>query len=493
MRTRHLAPLAIGVALSLALVPLASASGAGSPDRERAAAPIVKVSGWTRLSSGDVSSLSEPHALPLGSGGSQVIWYQQDTASSESIRTRVVNERGRPATDVLAVVKNWAGVISDPKIIDHGNERMVVFAGIRSTNPGEIYDGPMAYATSTDGKSWSLGNGSLSETGYAYASYGTAAVDDAGTPLIGVVASSTSFVTLHRGISPTVPASSGDWQTVSLSGNTYDASLGRDSATGRTWAVWIQDFGNKAQKGVIAQKVYPTPLGDWQKAPKSTRKNGDFLAPDQGVAVASRVGGEVWAAYKVGYPTANQIALWRVGSKEVMTVRAPDVDRITLQPAPNGRLWLAWYSGTSTKIKVTRTNSAVTRFGEVRSLKPPTKKGSYSNVWEMGGSGRGGPLHLVVNAQIGVSEPQIWYQKVLPGLRLVLSPRTLNRGRVVATVTDAGSPVTNAKVKFLGSSKATNGQGKVTFKVGGGVKDGKYKAVATKAGYARGHGVVTVT
>lgn len=496
MHPRRLAVplLAAATAAALALPAAGAAQPQAGPDHSGVAA-AAKVGKWTRLSERNVSSLSEPHALALGSGGVQVIWYSEDTASSESIRARTVKENGRVGSPIVSVVKGWSTLVDDPKIINNGASRMVVFGGIRSTNPGEKFYGPMAYATSSNGTSWTLGGGSLTQTGYAYASYGTAAVDDGGVPLVGVVASSTNFVTLHRGISPQVPAPSGDWTTnQSLTGYTYSASLGRDLRSGDTWAVWVQDFGTTPHSGILAQRVYPTPVGSWQKAPASTASNGDFLAPDQGVAVASRVGGQVWAAYKVGYPTANKIRLWRVGSSNAgFTVRSKDVRRISLLPGPGGRLWLAWYTGTSARLHVARTNPGVTKLGIVRSLKPPTKRGSYSNVWETSGSGRGGPLHLVINAQIGAADPQIWYQKVLPGLTLVASPRSLNKGKVVAKVADAGAPVAGARVRFLGKTKTTRANGTVVFKVKASVAKGKQKMTAKKGGYAQGHAVVKVT
>jgi len=202
----------------------------------------------------------------------------------------------------------------------------------------------------------------------------------------------------------------------------------------------------------------------------------------------------VWAAYKVGYPTANKIALWQLGTKHTLLVNAPDVRKIALLPGAGGRLWLAWYSGSSSKVKVTRTNPAVSRFGAVATIKPPTSKTyPYPNVWSLGGTGRGGPLHLVANAAIGISAPQIWYRKVLPGLTLVASPRRLDKGTVVAKVTDAGKAVAGARVSFLGHTKTTSRLGIARFTVGVAAPKGKKPLTASKAGYARGHAVVTVT
>jgi len=179
--------------------------------------------------------------------------------------------------------------------------------------------------------------------------------------------------------------------------------------------------------------------------------------------VASRKGGQVWAAYKVGYPTANRIRLWHVGTKQGFTVSSKDVRRIALMPGLNGRLWLAWTVGSGI-IKVARTNTAVTRIGAVRSLRPPTKRGSYSSTNAVAGTGLGGALHLLVNAQIGSAAPQIWYQRVPPGLTVNASPGKLSSGRLTVKVTDAGSPVSGAKVVFRGSAKKTSGNGTVVFR-----------------------------
>jgi hypothetical protein len=236
--------------------------------------------------------------------------------------------------------------------------------------------------------------------------------------------------------------------------------------------------------------VYP-PTGALTKAPGSS-KGTSSLDPGQNVAVASRLGGQIWVAYKIGYPTANQIGLWRLGSTKVVKVHAPDVRHITLQPGLGGRLWLAWSDG-SARIFVTRTNVANTRVGAVRRFAPPTKKGSYPSVWSLSGTGSKGKLHLVLDAQVGLKAPQIWYQRVIPGLQLAVSPRSLNHGAVTATVTDAGAPVAHATVTFRGQSKKTNAKGKASFRVAATVKSGRYPMVSKHLGYARASVRVRVT
>ena len=256
--------------------------------------------------------------------------------------------------------------------------------------------------------------------------------------------------------------------------------------------LWYSNSSTASQNGVLAQRVWPKPIGA-QKQRTAVVDQGDSLSPQQGVAVASRKGGGVYAAYKVGYPTANKIRVWKVGTKQGFTVRTTDADHISLLTGPGGRLWLVWDANGGSKVKVARTNTQATRIGVVRSLKPPIKKGTYGYVWATGGSGAGGPLHLLVNGQIGATSPQIWYQKVLAGLKLTASPKKLDFGKVVAKVSDAGKAISGATVTFRGSSKKTGAKGTATFKVARGVKSGKYPVLAKKSGYARGRAVVTVT
>lgn len=360
---------------------LLGAQAAASNGAHRSLERAGKVSGWTQLSAGPVGTvLSQPAALQTGSG-MQAIWYQDDGAK-ESIRSRIVSGSGKVASPVVNVVTGWNGLIDDPKIINHGAQRMVVFAGIPA-NLGSPLNGPLIYATSSKGTSWVVNtSNSLSETKYAYASYGTAALDNGGSPFVGVFASSSTYMTLHDGISPGIPASSGDFTTTKgLGCCAYDAGLGKDTTNGSIWAVWYSNASANNQNGILAQRVSPS-LGSWMQAPGSSIK-GNSLDPGQDVAVASRRGGGVWAAYKVGYPTANKIRLWHVGTKQGFLIKGKDVRHITLTPGLNGRLWLAWTDGRPS-VHVTRTNPAVTRIGAVRTLKVPTKRGSYPSVYSIG-------------------------------------------------------------------------------------------------------------
>jgi hypothetical protein len=494
-RRWKLIPCVLLTSVALVVPTQGAVSGAAASKSHSAAASsgTAKAGKWIQLSSSaGVSIINEPSALRLRTGGIQVIWRQQDGPNSESIRTRIVKESGRIGSPISTVVKGWSSVVDDPRIIPHGAKRLVAFGGIRSTDVGETLTGEMAYATSGNGTKWKLGPGSLTKTTSAYASYGTAAVDDGGTPIVGVNASSTSQVTLHRGIDSSRPAAAPDWMTKSGTFGccAYHAALAQDAKNDRVWTAWYSNSSTASHAGILAEKVWPKPVAKALKAPGSS-KGTSALDPGQQVALAASSSGGIFVAYKVGYPTANHIRIWEVGTRHTLTIGAKDVTFISLQPGTQGRLWLAWLARSQNLIHVARTNAAVTHLGAVRSIIPPG--GHSATVWNVTGAGSAGPFHLVVNAQSPSKKPQIWYQKVAPGLTLVAKPHKLDKGVVVAKVSDAGRAVPHAKVTFRGQTKLTNGRGITKFRVPGTAPSGRYAMTAKKAGYFPGHASVRVT
>jgi hypothetical protein len=486
--------LLTSVALVVPTQGAVSGAAASRPQAPAQSHGPAKAGRWVQLSSSSgISSIHQPSVMRLRSGGIQVVWPQGDAGSTESIRSRIVKESGRIGSPISTVVKGWSDVVDDPRVIAHGAKRLVAFGGLRSPDVGETLTGEMAYSTSGNGTKWKLGAGSLTHTTYAYASYGSSAIDDGGTPIVGVNAPTAgSQVTLHRGIDSSRPAAAADWTTKSGAFGccAYHSALAQDARSDQVWTAWYSNSSTRAHLGILAEKVFPKPVGKVRKAPGSST-GSNSLDPGQQVALAASSSGGIFVAYKVGYPTANHIRIWEVGTRHTLTISAKDVTFISLQPGTQGRLWLAWLSRSQNVIHVARTNAAVTHLGAVRSVAPPG--GHSATVWNVTGAGSAGPFHLVVNAQPLGKKAQIWYQKVSPGLTLVAKPRSLDKGVVTAKVTDAGKAVAHAKVTFRGQSKQTNGRGIAKFRVPGSAHSGRYAMTATKAGYFRGHASVKVT
>jgi hypothetical protein len=176
-----------------------------------------------------------------------------------------------------------------------------------------------------------------------------------------------------------------------------------------------------------------------------------------------------------------------VGAQKAKKVkRHRDAGHTLLAPAPGGRLWMAW--DRNGRIFALRTDPDAARFGAVVSSKPP--KGS-TTIYRLNADAAQGNLDLLALAD----RPEglgYWHARILPGLALAANPGKVEPGgKVKLTVTDAGDPIAGAKAKLALPGKGTdpagttNAKGQVQLEVPKGTKQGKYKATATKAGYAK--------
>jgi hypothetical protein len=151
---------------------------------------------------------------------------------------------------------------------------------------------------------------------------------------------------------------------------------------------------------------------------------------------------------------------------------------------------LYWWKAGAGVIDAVRTNPGATRFGAVTPI--PTPQGS-TQVWDVDGNASGGPLQLVVNS--GYTREQLFSTVVRPDLSVKASPASISAargGRFTVAVSDAGTAVRGATVRFAGRRKVTGPGGRVTFSVARGTKQGRYPVAVTAAGYAQTDATVTV-
>ena len=466
-----------------ALAALAAGSLAAAPSAQ--AGPPGH---WTRLTTTHLQNIAEPSLTRFG-GKLEVVWTQHDTVDTSSIRAKAISTGGAAQT-THTVVSGWSGLVDDPAVIATGGHLLVAFGGVRSGSPSEKYDGAMAYATSTNGASFALGSGALTHTSDASSDYGMDAVDDAGTPYVSVVAGSSDHVTLHRGLDVNFPAATPDQVTSSTGNYAYSSALARDSQTSDVYAAWYSNGTNK--DGIWAQRVWPS-TGALVKAPGSTTSHGS-LAPDEKVALASRPGGGVWAAYVVGWPLASKIRLWKVGTSTYRDIKAPGAKEIALTAGVGGRLWVAWNDNNT--VRAVRSNKTVTRFGAVRSASGPSAK-AYGSIYKIAIDGSKGPLDVVVNADVpGQNYQALYHTQLYAPLSVKLSRTAVTSssgGSVTVTVTEAGSPVAGARVAFAGSSVHTNAHGKATIKVKKHASRGKKTVTVSLTYYATAKVTIRVT
>ena len=435
----------LGVALA-ATLPMSSlqTASAGPPGR------------WTKLSTGHVDTVRQPAVHRFGHDP-QVVWTQP-TAAGSALWTRILDRHGSPTSAPIRIL-NWAGLIEDPVIFGIGSERIIAFSGLRNGNTLDPYTNGAEYSlTSTNGTTWTLRSGSLSASQAAYGSYGTAAIDHDGAPLVAFTEASASRITFHNGFDAASPAAAPDGHTANTGNFAYDTGLGEDTATSQVWAVWYSNSGKAATDAVSAQRIYPS-MGPRVHAPDSTAVIGGSrtsAAPDQDLPVVARpapAGGGVYTAYVA--PTNRAIVLWRVGSAHpTLTIRSGNgIGQVSMASGGHGRLWLFWRDQLSGNVRATRTNVAATRIGAIRSVAPPRG----STVYRTAGDGTPGTLDLVTLVQ-GSHNAMVSTQ-VLPGLSGSTRQNWRRGHSYRVKVTDAGAPVAGAAVHFAGRTGHTNRRG----------------------------------
>ncbi len=468
-------------AAAAVLLALTGSSNAGSADAgthpRQAATPA-----WVTVS-GVVHSSALPGVARLG-GQLQVVWTLTQN-SDRSIYTRVLAKNGAPASAILPVITGWPAIVNDPKVIGPVGTRRVVFAGIHP-DPFSDYTGPAVFSESTDGTSWDLGDGSLSQSTAPGSGGEIAALDVDGVPFFAKGGFSGGVI-VHRGVDPDVPATAPDFRATETQGAPVQVRLARDRATDDVYVAWFSLGATQdSDAGVFVQRMWPRPNGALLKAPGSSNGQAGAINPGQPLAVAERTTGGVWVAYRVGHPTSTQIRVWRVGAPadQFLTVNSPGatVDMLCLSTAPGGRLWLTWRTVGDHKLHATRTNKAATKFGRRQHLVQPGGLSTSVHATECEGSP--GPLALIVNAQPVGESPRLYARRVLPALSAARAPAQLNKGLVTVTVTDAGDPIKGASVTLRGVTRKTAANGKASFTVPATAPARQYPIAVRKAGFA---------
>ena len=358
------------------------------------------------------------------------------------------------------MVGSWALIAQDPMIFAVGSTRYIAFAGDREKSNADPYNASVEdYATSTDGKAWTLGTGSLMHSPVSGSS-GTAAIDDGGQPLTAIATG--TGVTFHVGVDAANRPASGSDDTTGSSGNSPGTpGVARDAKSGAVWAVWSSGDGGAHKDGVWAQQVLPA-KGALLRGPQSSAANGTTaFSVAQDLSAAARTSGGVYTGYVT--PARRSVAIWKLGAAKPLAtfsdVAGPTT--VVVTPALSGRIWAYWEDGTGWH--ATRSNKAATKFGPVTNLTLP--KGDSSDAF-IAGTGPAGPLESLALLTTGSNNFEVVARQVLPRLSITVSPGSVKAGHsFTATVTDAGDPVAKAVVHFGSRSAKTSAKGKVTVKV----------------------------
>jgi hypothetical protein len=457
--------LALALPLSGLLVASVLSSTATADPRAERGAPGT----WTRITTGDVANIAEPGLFRTADGVLHVL-YLRENYSTDDLAFTNISSTGKVVGSGDAVT-GWASLPQDPKVVaGPGGGMRLVFGGLQDTNTANPYSSGQMYSALTDaaGTSWTVQPGALTQSGYAYGSYGTGATTlaDGVTPMVSFPLS--SGLTWNAGGAPT--DTTYDFGTCC----TYHTSLAREGDA--TWSAFYANGSDDAHNGIFVKQLLPA-VGQTVKAPLSTT-GGDALDPGAAVPLATRSTGGVYAAYCVGYPTCTKIAVWRLGTAKPVLVRATGgAQEYSMSIGPGGRIWLAWSEANTDVLHATHTGTTGTTFGAVTTIKPP--KGA--TVYGLTIAASDGSADVIV-----ADGSALFHQQVLPGLTLKASPESWKKAKkqkVVLTVTDAGDHVKGAKVTVGGRSCTTKASGSCSITFTPSTKKHRFWATARASGY----------
>jgi hypothetical protein len=390
-----------------------------------------------------------------------VFWRKRVGGGNEAVAHTPISPAGKRGGTTIAL--GGLKAAGNPDAVVTSDDKLRVFvAGLGTT----LAEGGVASATAPlSGAAWTREGPRVSSTTSAVGPVG-AAVDGSGAP---VFAYSFSFhLGLHVGLDPAQPDR--ELQPDSKCCD-YLPDVATDAASKQTV---IASYANAdGRRGIWAQTVLPS-TGPRLLAPGSVT-GGRNIVQDQRTAITARTGAPgVYLAYCSGYPTCTRVLLWRVGAKKALAAGgSKDVEDVNVASGPDGRLWVMWHDGQSSRtMLVRRTNRAATRFGPLVRVQPPS---GTSNVWKLSGEGSIGALDLFASVSTGGSLAT-WHTQVLAPLAL---SATRSKAKVTFRVTDAGDPVAGATVKVAGKTLKTNASGRATTTLAGAAK-----ATATKGSYA---------
>ena len=475
MVRRVVVPVVMLLAAAGVSTTVSGSAGAAPPDLDGRGGPGT----WTKISTGTGGINYQASAYRSPDGVLHVVYPKFAGADTVQLGHVAIDPDGTVALQNNILPSDWAFIDPSPIVIGDGGGGLRVVAGGKASDTGYWSDGRMYTMTAPEaGTPWTLPTAAVGQSHEAYGSAGTAATTlEDGTPVAAFPLS--SAITWHVGTGEATP----DESFSVTSGSVSNLAMVRDGDA--VWIGWYQNGDTPATNGTFVRQIEPT-LGATMKAPQSSV--GATSVPTGRVALAARTGGGVFAAYCLGFPTCDKIALWKVGAGSVVTVPSSKYAAfLAISPGPSGRIWVAW-SDNIPKVQALRTNIAGTKVGPKKVIGMPSGTDSVYAVTVNGTTGRGDVVINVGNA--------FWHTQVAPGLTLRASPTSWKHGKarkVTFTATDAGDKVFGVKVSVASKHCTTAGNGTCKIAFPKSTKAGRLVAKATKSGYGAGSVRLKVT
>jgi hypothetical protein len=432
-----------------------------------AAAPAAQAATWKQVTASGGSNIDQVGLARTPDGVLHVIWHTRTGPNTEDVLHTAISPAGKIGA-TSPIQSGWASLTNAALTVVPGGLR-AVWGGIRTIDPNEP-NVDLNTALSTDGgASWALSVGSIIPRGaQAYGSPSSATTLPGGTVLESWAGTLGTWV--HSGLDPAAP----NFEYQAPMGNYgYYPGIAAD-ASGAAMIAWYSNA--TGHLGVFARGVNAdgSPAGPALNMPSTADMNVGQISRTPIVARAR--GGGFYVAYATGYPTQDEIRVWRVGAAGAPLLGRTAANSVTALAAdPKGRLWVAWTAGTfgSKRILARRSNRSATVWGAT--VNAGAVKGT-SSAYDIDASATASSLDLLGLFFKGAeSSGATYHARINPGLTLTAAR---SGKRVRYTVTDAGDPVRGAKVRAAGRSGTPDGRGRVTLTL-----KQRTKATASAPGY----------
>ncbi|MGA8246967.1 MAG: hypothetical protein WB797_08685 [Nocardioides sp.] len=444
----------------------------------------LKPGKWTPL--GLTTQAGTPAVWQSPSRTTYILWKRLLSGNDSTYEIAGVSAKGKVSApaDVFKSA-HWASLSGAPTLVAAGSHPLVVFNGTKGTSG--MYHAGCVYGALDDASPWTPQPWVLS--GDCANPVGPGAEDKNGVLAAAWPGGwSTGHGVEYRIGTTSYPAGTDSRIGVPLGVGVGKVGIAADTAgNDHFWVGWTETDNAKSSKNGYYVKDVTAGSASRKMPGTGTLSVSPHLGVFANLAMTNRgAHGGVYVAACTNTNTCT-LKLWRVGARKAVTVpHSKDAADVGISPGPGGRIWVSWY-GFDNKVRVTRSNAAVTHFGRVRTFRTPC----FENG-DLGLSGGSSPRLVVamqcVNKKTKIAE---YVTETTAALSLKASAKTVKKGKKVTfTVSDAGDPVSGAKVTFEGHSGKTNSHGKVTLKA---VTTGKAKAKATDHGYAAATVTIKVT
>jgi hypothetical protein len=456
----------------------------------RTARPALRPGAWVQL--GPSLAGSAPTLAHVAHRNDLVVWTAPVASKKFHYNAVELKPKGGMAsspTDIFGG-KDWVGVTFFPVLVSQAGQPLLIFEGGKSDGQTDPYSHGCIVGALRTSSGWTLQPWSLSAN--CRVDHLGATSDSKG----GLTATwpggwaGGNGILYRIGVSSTIPAAGSDRQISTAVGDAGSVGAATESKSQDAYAAWTRFFSKPTSKDGLW--VVDLSKGS---APRKAPDTGTNLVASypQPVAIAAPSGRDgIYLAYCNDALPCSKVELWRDGASTAASVPGSSTARsVALSAGPSGRLWIAWWSKTTGKVSVVRTNEAGNAFGPVKTYAGPHGCLGDGNATIAISSGSQQRLDLVVNCTDFLSSPianRVSATQSLVPLQVRAGTGSISHkkgGLVSYRVTDVGDAVPGATVQVDGKKGRTDNKGHITFSFPKGARAGSFKVVASKAGYLK--------